>query len=59
MAPALNIPVEPEIIEKANKLAKSRGVSLAELVRMLIIAEIEKSEQVNELAKAGQQPDKT
>lgn len=58
MASALNIPVEPEIIEKAKKLAKKRGVSLAGFVRMLVISEIEKSEQINDLAKAGQQPDK-
>ncbi len=44
MASALNIPVEPEIIEKAKKIAKKRGVSLAGWVRMLVIQEIEKEE---------------
>ena len=44
MAKALNIPVEPELIEKAKGLAKKKGVSLAGWVRMLIILEVEKAE---------------
>lgn len=44
MAKAINIPAEPELIEKAQAIAKKRGISLAGLVRMLIIQEVEKEE---------------
>lgn len=44
MAKAINIPAEPELIEKAQEIAKKRGISLAGLVRMLIIQEVEKEE---------------
>jgi predicted HicB family RNase H-like nuclease len=42
--PSLNIPVEPELLEKAKKMAKKKGISLAGFVRMLIILEAEKEE---------------
>gem|GEM_PF-2209227 len=41
---SINIPAEPKLIQKAQEIAKKRAISLAGLVRMLLIQEVEKEE---------------
>jgi predicted HicB family RNase H-like nuclease len=52
------IRLESELKEKAEKTARKKGISLAGYIRMCLIEAIDRSEQINEVAKAGQQPDK-